>query len=770
MSNRRFNIHRSRIALERLEPRLLLSAAPSYPFGFSAAGLTLNGGATIVGTKLRLTDSLLNEARSAFYSTPVNVQSFVTSFSFQMTNAMADGIAFVIQGNGPTALGASGMNLGYGGNVGFTTTPLIPKSVAVKFDTYDNVGEGTDSTGLFTNGATPTEPGAIKLDTTGIVLRSGDVFDVVMVYNGTTLAVTIIDTSTNVSASQSYTVNIPSIVGGNTAYVGLTGATGGQVSTQDILNWEYDAGLADQAYPTIAIQASASPSPTNGATTLSVLGGDATKEPSLTYTWSAFSVPAGAAIPTFSVNGTNAAKNTATTLSKAGAYTFLVTAYDGTLTAVSTVTVIDDPTLPTISAARPASASPSPVTGTDTALDVLGADTSGEARLTYTWTATNLPAGAPPPTFSINGTNAAKDTTATFQEAGAYTFRVTMSDGAASTTSSVNVIVDQTLTTIALSPSVAVLEVNGRQQFSATGYDQFARPMPSAAFTWSVEDGGIGTISATGLYTAPASEPGSATVRVAGGAASAIAKVTVLRPPTEPASTSPVPEIPPTPTAPPTYDLTPEDGNLPGSAPVPADVGPALNVPPRQDNVPLTVAARAVAASARVTAQHAESWHSPEQTPDTSDGGQQPSTDDGASTTPQPTVTDPAPTHGSSDTVRPTPIVSPSSPLSGRPSDALLSQLNWMGQQFDRERRSTVMVVGAAGGLTSLVSVGYVLWAVRGGSLIGSLLAALPLWRWLDPLPILEFPGRDVERRRKEADRPDKPKDQDEQRLESLLR
>jgi hypothetical protein len=33
--------------------------------------------------------------------------------------------------------------------------------------------------------------------------------------------------------------------------------------------------------------------------------------------------------------------------------------------------------------------------------------------------------------------------------------------------------------------------------------------------------------------------------------------------------------------------------------------------------------------------------------------------------------------------------------------------------------------------------VGYVLWLLRGGALIASLLSSLPAWRLIDPLPVL---------------------------------
>src|SRR5207244_3257984 len=62
-----------------------------------------------------------------------------------------------------------------------------------------------------------------------------------------TLQVTITDTVTQATATQSYSVNIPAIIGANTAYVGFTGATGGLTAIQNILNWTYRATPVPQA-------------------------------------------------------------------------------------------------------------------------------------------------------------------------------------------------------------------------------------------------------------------------------------------------------------------------------------------------------------------------------------------------------------------------------------------------------------------------------------------------------------------------------------------
>jgi len=209
----------------------------NYGSGFTASGLQLNGSTKLNGTRLRLTDGGGGEASSAFYTTPVNVQSFTTNFSFQMTSAAADGMTFVIQGNNSTAVGPPGGGLGYGPD-NPSGTGGIPNSVAVKFDIYNNAGEGTDSTGMYLDGAVPTVP-AVDMTSSGVSLLSGDVMNVQLSYNGTTLTLTITDASTLKSFTTNWTVNIPTTVGNTTALVGFTGGTGGLTAIQDVLSWTY---------------------------------------------------------------------------------------------------------------------------------------------------------------------------------------------------------------------------------------------------------------------------------------------------------------------------------------------------------------------------------------------------------------------------------------------------------------------------------------------------------------------------------------------------
>ncbi len=185
-------------------------------------------------------------------------------------------------------------------------------------------------------------------------------------------------------------------------------------------------------------------------------------------------------------------------------------------------------TPPTV--AQAASATPNPVAGTTTNLAVLGADANDpESALTYTWATTAGPSGVAAPGFSVNGTNAAKSTVATFHGAGRYTFQVTIADPAhSSATGAVDVVVNQTATAVTVSPASATVVDGGMQAFTASVADQFGVTIASPpTVAWSLAPGGVGSISATGLYSAPTSGTGSATVKAASGSATGSATVQV---------------------------------------------------------------------------------------------------------------------------------------------------------------------------------------------------------------------------------------------------
>jgi hypothetical protein len=105
---------------------------------------------------------------------------------------------------------------------------------------------------------------------------------------------------------------------------------------------------------------------------------------------------------------------------------------------------------------------------------------------------------------------------------------------------------------------------------------------------------------------------------------------------------------------------------------------------------------------------------------------------------------------------------------SGHPGDAAAAEAirgGLLREQLDRARAAsaeseqvqrfatgTVTVAGSA------LSVGYVLWLLRGGVLLSSLLSSLPAWRFIDPLPVLSRGGSPVD-----------DDDEDDESLEDLV-
>lgn len=241
----------------------------NYPSGgFTASSLSLNYGAAVSNGVLLLTDQYGGENRSAWFSSPVPVQSFVTDFTFEQLNATADGMTFTIQNQGQGALGYPGSGLGY---------QSITPSVAIKFDLYNNAGEGSNSTGIYTNGAVPTVP-AVDLGSTGVNLHSGNLMHAHLVYDGTNLTMTLTDTVTNATATEVFPVDIPTVVGASTAYVGFTAGTGGSGATQNVLSWSYAVPLPTVATPTF------SPAGGTYTTAQSVTLSDATSGAAIYYT------------------------------------------------------------------------------------------------------------------------------------------------------------------------------------------------------------------------------------------------------------------------------------------------------------------------------------------------------------------------------------------------------------------------------------------------------------------------------------------------------
>jgi len=235
---------------------LIQSSGPSpinFPSGFTNSGgmIQLVGRGVKSGSQLKVVDntSLGNAVGAAWFTTPVGLSSFTTTFSL-VFNGGANGLCFVWQnfattaaaaGNlvltgGPWQLSMPGPGLGYGGSSLGTLSDAygMQSSVALAFDVYSG-----NKTGVYTNGATPGNGGGPTI--TGITLNSGHVINVTLTYSGTTLHVSITDATTLVNYQTNFTIDIPGTVGSTTGYVGFTAATGGVTMNAFVNNWTYQS-------------------------------------------------------------------------------------------------------------------------------------------------------------------------------------------------------------------------------------------------------------------------------------------------------------------------------------------------------------------------------------------------------------------------------------------------------------------------------------------------------------------------------------------------
>ena len=77
---------------------------------------------------------------------------------------------------------------------------------------------------------------------------------------------------------------------------------------------------------------------------------------------------------------------------------------------------------------------------------------------------------------------------------------------------------------------------------------------------------------------------------------------------------------------------------------------------------------------------------------------------------------------------------------------ASLAELDEARQRLEEQSAVQRYAVATGIALTSGLSIGYVLWLVRSGLLLSSVLSALPAWQVLDPLPVLSnFNAREDE-------------------------
>jgi Legume lectin domain/FecR protein len=190
------------------------------------------------GSTIELTNGKTFEANSWFGDTVYSISEFTVSFDYSATGkgSPADGMAFILQNSsaGIHALGGVGHELGYGGP-DFTqppgsVTPISP-SAAIEFNLYDAYVQGT---GLATDGAVGSYSSTGNVD-----FVKGDDIHAVISYNGNVLTETLTDLVNGATYSANYAVDLATVLGATTAYVGFSAATGADYSTQIVSNFAF---------------------------------------------------------------------------------------------------------------------------------------------------------------------------------------------------------------------------------------------------------------------------------------------------------------------------------------------------------------------------------------------------------------------------------------------------------------------------------------------------------------------------------------------------
>ncbi|HKY90357.1 MAG TPA: L-type lectin-domain containing protein [Nevskiaceae bacterium] len=223
------------------------AAAEEYTWeNFSKpSGLQLNGNAKLSGSDdgeatLKLTSPASRKKGSVFTTFGVDNTGFHSAFAFRVRESGGptrdckgekggEGLAFVLQGESPEALGNGGGGLGYAG---------IADSLAIEFDTFCN--EGYDD--LSSNHIAVVAAG-VELASAAIPrdVDDGNVRYVWIDYDGVRLEVRM---SGNLERpgdpDLSVAIDVPAIVGGTVCCAGFTASTGEEIVGKHLLlNWTY---------------------------------------------------------------------------------------------------------------------------------------------------------------------------------------------------------------------------------------------------------------------------------------------------------------------------------------------------------------------------------------------------------------------------------------------------------------------------------------------------------------------------------------------------
>jgi hypothetical protein len=211
-------------------------------FNGASTKLDRNGSADFVSASdgqrvLRLTPGGFRQSGSAWAKPKLDLdQSFESQFKVYLHHGSApgaDGIAFLVQSDGPRALGGWGGGLGYRG---------IKDSVAVEFDTFRN---GTDPSANHTAVVLHGNPDFHAAVGEPSIPLYGEPFWARINYDAAGHDLRIYVRSLQAGAEEELALEAPidlaAEVGANSAWVGFTAGTGTAYSKQDIYSWMVQA-------------------------------------------------------------------------------------------------------------------------------------------------------------------------------------------------------------------------------------------------------------------------------------------------------------------------------------------------------------------------------------------------------------------------------------------------------------------------------------------------------------------------------------------------
>jgi hypothetical protein len=67
----------------------------------------------------------------------------------------------------------------------------------------------------------------------------------------------------------------------------------------------------------------------------------------------------------------------------------------------------------------------------------------------------------------------------------------------------------------------------------------------------------------------------------------------------------------------------------------------------------------------------------------------------------------------------------------------MIVQMDQMRDELREEGKVEASTIAATAATSLSLSVGYVIWLLRGGVLLSTLVSSVPAWRFVDPLPVL---------------------------------